>query len=74
MGSGPFGLQNGGSGMQRRHGSITKIALGTDFAQLNGNGNGIYGPRTQLPNETSKLLVGGTHTANGTLNRRFVLC
>jgi hypothetical protein len=60
--------------MQRRHGSITKIALGTDFGQLNGNGSGIYGPRaTTLPNETSKLLINGnaTHT-NGTLNRRLV--
>lgn len=58
--------------MQRRHGSITKIALGTDFGQLNGNGTGIYGPRsTHLPTETSKLLAngGGSHPANGTLNR-----
>ncbi|KAI6216371.1 Protein-tyrosine-phosphatase [Aphelenchoides besseyi] len=71
--TGAFGHHNGGT-MSRRHGSITKIALGTDFAQINGNGNGIYGPASArtLPNETSKLLMnGGTGiTSNGTLGHR----
>ncbi|KAI6242207.1 Protein-tyrosine-phosphatase [Aphelenchoides fujianensis] len=70
--SGAFGHHNGGT-MTRRHGSITKIALGTDFAQMNGNGNGIYGPAAAhpLPNETSKLLVNGAGiTSNGTLGHR----
>src|SRR4051794_676013 len=40
-GGGGATFQNGGTA--RRHGSITKIALGSDFAQMNGaatNGNG----------------------------------
>ncbi|CAD5214257.1 unnamed protein product [Bursaphelenchus xylophilus] len=67
-----FSLGNGT--LTNRHGSITKIALGSDFAQINGNGNGLYNPTARL-NETSKLLNGHANGgadlnghANGHLN------
>ncbi|CAD5209068.1 unnamed protein product [Bursaphelenchus okinawaensis] len=51
-----FSLGNGT--LSNRHGSITKIALGSDFAQINGNGNGLYNNPGARLNETSKLLNG----------------